>query len=271
MPQTNQDTDPAPASPGRPNNRRWLRRALLLVLAIVAVDAWIVEPSWIRVRHICLTESPTLRIVHIGDLHYKGNTRFLRRVVDRINALDPQFVCFTGDLIEHADDLPAALEQLDHIACPIFAVPGNHDWHSRASFADIDAALKRRRGRWLRDETVTIHAPTGTIAIHGATGHHRRPPTPQPDADRNILLCHYPDIADATAGARFDLILAGHSHGGQVRLPFIGPIIRTNRLGPYDWGLYDSPAGPLYVTCGLGTYALPVRFFCRPEIILIEF
>ena len=68
----------------------------------------------------------------------------------------------------------------------------------------------------------------------------------------------------------FDLILAGHSHGGQVRLPVFGPLLVPFGVEGYDAGLYDTPAGPLYVNVGIGTFMLPVRFWCRPELAVIE-
>ena len=80
---------------------------------------------------------------------------------------------------------------------------------------------------------------------------------------------HYPEIAHGMRDQRFDLILAGHSHGGQVRLPFLGALIVPNGVGPYDHGYYETPGGPLYVNAGIGTYLIPVRLNCRPEITVI--
>jgi uncharacterized protein len=80
---------------------------------------------------------------------------------------------------------------------------------------------------------------------------------------------HYPGMANELKGRRFDLILAGHSHGGQVRLPFVGALILPHGVGPYDFGYYDTPAGPLYVNAGIGTYRIPVRWNCRPEITVV--
>jgi len=85
-----------------------------------------------------------------------------------------------------------------------------------------------------------------------------------------LLLTHYPNYVDSLAGLRFELILAGHSHGGQVRVPLLGPLALPSGVGRYHLGLYETPAGPLYVNPGLGTSYLPVRINCRPEITLVE-
>jgi hypothetical protein len=72
------------------------------------------------------------------------------------------------------------------------------------------------------------------------------------------------------AGQKFDLMLAGHSHGGQVRIPFYGPIMVPYAVDEYDLGLFQTGAGPLYVTSGIGWFPVPIRFNCRPEITVIE-
>ena len=92
------------------------------------------------------------------------------------------------------------------------------------------------------------------------------------DSPKRIVLCHYPVFCDelAAAGVRAELILAGHSHGGQVRLPVVGALRVPFKVGPYERGLYHTPAGPMHVSVGIGWWYLPVRFGCRPEIALIE-
>ncbi len=70
---------------------------------------------------------------------------------------------------------------------------------------------------------------------------------------------------------KFDLILAGHSHGGQVRLPVVGGLVIPYDVGKYEKGLYETKAGTLYVNPGIGSYGIPLRILCRPEITVIEF
>ena len=87
---------------------------------------------------------------------------------------------------------------------------------------------------------------------------------------KNILLMHYPAWVKQLDDGPFDLILAGHSHGGQVRIPFYGPLIVPHMVDEYDLGLFQTAAGPLYVNPGIGWYPVPIRFNCRPEITVFE-
>ena len=111
----------------------------------------------------------------------------------------------------------------------------------------------------------------GKINLIGAScrnANHVLPPA-QPDV-KNILLMHYPAWVKSLGARKFDLILAGHSHGGQVRIPFYGPIMVPFLVDQYDLGLFQTASGPLYVGAGIGWYPVPIRFNCRPEITVIE-
>jgi predicted MPP superfamily phosphohydrolase len=87
----------------------------------------------------------------------------------------------------------------------------------------------------------------------------------------NLLLMHYPAWAKKLGSQKFDLMLAGHSHGGQVRIPFYGALFVPFAVDEYDLGLFQTAAGPLYVNAGIGyVYHYNFRFNCRPEITVIE-
>ena len=96
-----------------------------------------------------------------------------------------------------------------------------------------------------------------------------RPLPVNPNA-KNILLMHFPAWVDKFKKQHFDLMIAGHSHGGQVRLPFIGALVVPYNVDSYDLGLFQTPAGPLYVNPGIGWFYMDVRFNCRPEVTLFE-
>ena len=113
--------------------------------------------------------------------------------------------------------------------------------------------------------------PDGKFSILGAAWlSPKRPPLKPVPRTRNIFLMHYPAWIEKLNGASFDLVLAGHSHGGQVRLPFYGPLFIPFGVGRYDLGLFRTPAGPLYVNPGLGWFPVPIRLNCRPEITVFE-
>lgn len=233
-------------------------------------DAKWLEPQWVRVRRVRLgTGPPKHRIVQLTDVHYKGDRAYFESVVNRINSLSPDFVCFTGDLIEDAKYLPEALEVLSRIKSPMYGVPGNHDYWSKAPFEGISKCFASSGGAWLLDQSAVTH--DAKFAITGAAFMtFKQEPMRVAPGMRNIFLMHYPAWIEKLAGKQFDLVLAGHSHGGQVRLPFCGPIFLPFGVGQYDFGRFDTAAGPLYVNPGIGWYPVPIRFNCRPEITVFE-
>ncbi len=250
-----------------------LTRRRFLALAggsasLLAADAFGVEPNWIATRTVRLTkDAPTRRIVQFSDTHHKGDRAYLEGAVAKINALAPDYVFFTGDIIEEAKFLPEALEIFLGIKAPLYGVPGNHDYWSNADFKVIAKAFSAARGRWLLNETVLLD--DGKINLIGAVCDRPDLIHPLPGV-KNILLMHFPAWVKKLEGKKFDLLLAGHSHGGQVRIPFLGAPVVPYNVRPYDLGLYQTPSGPLYVNAGLGYLALEVRFNCRPEITVFE-
>ena len=239
---------------------------LIVILVALAVYGFLIEPYWIAVRRIQLGSEPTLRVVHLSDLHYWGNRAYLRKVVRLVNAERPDAVCITGDFVFWSRHLPGLLEQLSGLSAPIFAVTGNWDHWSEADISRLAEFCARSGGRLLSDESVQLAGREVTLS--GAAGE-AVDWLPEPSGKR-ILLVHYPMFVVKLGDSRFDLVLAGHSHGGQVRLPVIGAFAVPRGTGRYSYGLYNLPAGVLYVTSGVGTSLLPFRLNCRPEIAVIE-
>jgi predicted MPP superfamily phosphohydrolase len=256
--------------PIRITRRNFLWLAGCSIPFVCAADAFLIEPAWLAVRCVRIADDPTIRLLHFSDLHYKGNRSFLKKVVQRINSLSPDFACFTGDIVEDSKHLPQALDILSGIQSPLYGVPGNHDYWSGSSFPTISACFKATSGDWLVDRTAT--SADGRCLFEGVASlkSNIRPQTSEFGSAKRILLCHYPAIVKKLEGARYDILLAGHSHGGQVRLPFLGSLIVPYGVEGYDAGLYSTPVGPLYVNVGIGTLSLPVRFLCRPELTVIE-
>ena len=258
-----------------PRRRRFTRRRFLAgallgaPLGAVADAVWI-EPGWIKVRTLRLAEGrPRHRLVHFSDLHHKGDRAYLERIVARINALSPDAVCFTGDLVEDREWLGETLEGLGRIRSPMFGVPGNHDYWSHAPFEEIARCFEATGGAWLLNET--REAAGGQITIVGSPclKDSNVPPKPHPGT-RNVLLIHYPAWVKNLAGQAYDLILAGHSHGGQIRIPFYGAVMVPFGVDEYEMGMFRTASGPLYVSPGLGWFSVPLRFNCRPEITVFE-
>lgn len=248
------------------SRRKFLGLGALALPAALGADAGLVEPTFLRVTEVKVNARGSMRIAHFSDLHYKGDEKYGARVIAQINRLAPDFACFTGDLVEDAKFAPGALDFIRQIKAPVYGAPGNHDYWCHAPFSEYESAFAATGGEWLVDRAVTV--PERDLEIVGLAADSWRK-VGEPKAARRLLLMHYPAQADTFGEQHFDLILAGHSHGGQVRLPLYGPLILPWGVGRYDHGYFDSPAGPMYVNAGIGTYYLPFRFNCRPEITLL--
>ena len=236
--------------------------------SLLTADALWIEPSAIKTRFVQIThDRPTHRLVQFSDTHHKGDRAYLVEAVATINGLSPDFVCFTGDLVEQAHFAPEALEILKGIKSPLYGVPGNHDYTSGTDFKAINEAFATTGGRWLLNENIVLDG--GAINLIGSTCSSPNMLVGLPNA-KNIAMIHYPEFVEKLKGKNFDLIMAGHSHGGQVRLPIYGAIYVPKGTGRYDMGLYHTPVGPLYVNPGLGFVTVDVRFNCRPEITVFE-
>src|ERR1700677_1235386 len=251
------------------SRRKFMMTALLAAPCAVPADARALEPQWVKITRLPpVSAEPTHRFVHFSDLHHKGDRAHTRSVVEMINSLSPDFVCFTGDLLEEAKFLPETLELLSGIKSPLYGVPGNHDYDSGVSFPEIAQCFAATGGAWLMNEQTTT-ADGKINLIGGAQIIPGYPPIPKPGM-KNLLMFHYPAWVKRLGGQKYDLMLAGHSHGCQIRIPFYGPVVRPFSVDKYDLGLFQTKSGPFYVTSGIGWYPLPVRFNCRPEIVLAE-
>lgn len=247
--------------------RRFLGLTALALPAALGANAGFIEPTSLRVTKLNLRGGPgNCRFVHFTDFHYKGDASYAAEMVRTINELAPEFVCFTGDLVEDARFAPEALGFIQQIRAPVYGSPGNHDYWSQVPFPEFERAFEATGGAWLADRSLVLPEHDLELVGMGARGPLALTAA---CASRRLLLMHYPGPASKLHEHRFDLILAGHSHGGQVRLPFLGALIVPHGVGPYDLGYYDTPAGPLYVNAGIGTYRIPVRWNCPPEITVV--
>jgi len=246
------------------SRRKFLGLSALALPAVLGADSAAFETTALRVTK--LQHGPgNCRFVHFSDFHYKGDADYAAEVVRTINDLAPDFVCFTGDLVEEARFAPDAFSFIRQIAAPVYGTPGNHDYQCGVPRADFASAFAATGGAWLVDEPLLLAQHDLEVVGFGRRGVRA---LKEPQAARQILLLHYPEVANGL-GRRFDLILAGHSHGGQVRLPILGALVLPKGVGHYEYGSYETPCGPLYVNAGIGTYRIPFRWNCPPELTLI--
>jgi uncharacterized protein len=225
-----------------------------------------------------------LRVLHLSDLHLGTvslGVRALGKAVAWAEDERPDLVAVTGDLVTRARGRAALEQALARLRPPLgtFAVLGNHDVdHSRDPFrrptdlTDLDV----RGTHLLGDDEEVVDAGGARVQVVGVdpasyvAGVSRPAERADRRADLRILLCHYPDIVRRVPAGVFDLVLAGHFHGGQLALPTPWGRVRLKDLrGTYWEGLFDTPAGALHVSRGLGTSFVPFRLWARPEATLL--
>jgi hypothetical protein len=261
---------------------------------VMVIYGFMIEPQYpILKSYIVPTRTPdpsTLRIVHISDLHMAYFSQLEERVIRQVNALEPDLVLFTGDFFnlsqqedpQTAEDILSFFSQID-AKYGIYAVTGSPSVDLESALANLGENPGFNR---LDDESITLEIDEKQIKLYGLNCTHR----PNDDEARlkdilntdpasdgyNILLYHSPDLAPAIAATGIDLQLSGHTHGGQVQIPFLGPIYAASLYGlRLAQGHYNvNQSLHLIVSHGLGLegYGAPrVRFFSPPEIGLITF
>lgn len=252
--------------------------ALLGILCMLY--GYFIEPYWLKVN-ILEIDSPklkniNLRIVQISDLHCDKKTRNELELVQLINALNPDIIVFTGDALNTSDALPTFKNTLKSLKASIgkYAVRGNFDiwyWSGLDLFSDTGF-------RELTRDSISLVKDGEEFCITGLS-------YAEPSGYTNILksvsrdkfsifLYHYPDLIEDVEGLNVDLYLCGHTHGGQVALPFYGALITMSKHGKkYESGEYHVGNTILYVNRGIGMEggSVPrVRFWARPEITVFD-
>ncbi|WP_227768009.1 metallophosphoesterase [Hymenobacter sp. 15J16-1T3B] len=216
-----------------------------------------------------------LRVVQLADLHLQRVHAGLRALCRELSALQPDLILFTGDAVDRADKLPelAHLLGLLPAATPKIAVLGNWEYWGRVDPRALARLYAAHGGRLLVNESVTLPLGRHTVAITGLDDllggrpdYERALQSFQP-ADRHLVLTHCPEHADTIrasyqAQPPIDLILSGHTHGGQVNLLGFAPL-RPPGSGRYVRGWYAEQLPPLFVSRGIGTSVLPLRLGAR--------
>jgi hypothetical protein len=273
-----------------PGKRTLPRRALLaggLACGLGAADAFLLEPRWLQVERVPLM-LPGLgagwrgaTIALLSDTHCGPNTTpaWIEHAVARTNELRPDLVLLLGDYVHRgARYIRPGIAPFAKLAAPggVFAVLGNHDhWDGREATL---AALADANARPLVNASVSLERGGDLLAIGGVGDFMEDEQLLEqtfagvPAAVPRVLMSHNPDYAEVMAPqVRVDLMVSGHTHGGQVRIPGLGAPILPSRYGrKYAQGLAQGPLCPVFVTRGVSTISPPVRLLCRPEITLLQ-
>jgi predicted MPP superfamily phosphohydrolase len=270
----------------------FLLLAANVAFGLVQVNAYVVEPLSVQTTELKLSfdkldpHAPPIRVVHLTDIHIERNSYREAAIIRQVNALEPDVIVLTGDYLNlsylHDPTSIAHFGQfVTQLEAPygIYAVRGSVE-----PLPEGMAQLIRGTGvKWLEQETETILVRGQQITLAGVACSHKldldtfrlqRALAGAPDNAFTLLLYHSPDLILEAAERQVDLYLGGHTHGGQLRLPVLGPIVTGSIYGHrYAAGLFREKDMWMYISRGLGLEGggMPrARFLCRPEIVYLE-
>ncbi|UCH27701.1 MAG: metallophosphoesterase [Trueperaceae bacterium] len=231
-------------------------------------------------RHRVPTDRLThpLKLVQLSDLHFGPfhQRKSLDAWVDATLAEAPEVIVVTGDFIDHLSgaDLEPLASALKKLRAPlgVWGVWGNHDRSRAPHIQTLEQVLDRSGIKILNNRGVLLR---NDLFLAGVDDFHNGRPDlelalgARPTDAACILLSHNPDLLPQVP-ASVGLTLCGHTHGGQIKLPLIGPPLTSSRYGKRFAEGWVEAAAPAYVSRGLGTSMLPIRFNCPPELSVLE-
>jgi len=258
-----------------------LLRLVAITCSVVALYAFGVEPHVVVLRtvHVPIRSfGPRgVSILHVSDLHMRSPGWRERRVLALARRAEPDVIALTGDLVSRSEDVDAACRWLGELRsiAPVYAVPGNYAYRVGgerylSKVIEAGAVLLSNCSVAVRVNGVEfwllgVDDPSTTRSrLEDALA---EVTTPGP----RILLAHFPTVVEQASFYDIDLVLAGHTHGGQIRLPGLGAVFPFGSalLKKYQKGLYRLGRTVMYVTSGVGTTGVPARFMCPPEVVLV--
>ncbi|MBE6977098.1 MAG: metallophosphoesterase [Ruminococcaceae bacterium] len=213
------------------------------------------------------------RIAHVSDLHNSG---LWEKTIVKLQACQPDIICITGDLIDckktDVDTALAFAAEAVRIA-PCYYITGNHEINVTAAVREeLIRGLKTLGVTVLMDDQILLEKDGQSIALVGHKWGNSDAVGELTDFDGyRILLSHRPECFDDYAAGEYDLVLTGHAHGGQVRLPWIGGLYAPGQgiFPEYDSGVYTEGRTDMVVSRGIGNSGFPIRFSNRPEVIVV--
>jgi len=263
----------------RLTRRQFVRIAGCCAVGLGALDALAVEPSWLEVTEHDLPvpglphSLQGFRIAHLSDVHLRAIGRVHESIFAAVRAMEPNLIVLTGDCIEDENHLELLQELCAQLAAKgrdVIATLGNWEHWGQISMRKLHDTYARAGVTLLVNKSTALANGIVLLATDDAcSGYADLASTLSdvPTGAARLFLTHAPGLFDELPAAMpsFDLGLAGHTHGGQVRA--LGAAVWVPPgSGRFRAGMYTTPKGKVYVSRGIGTSILPVRFTCRPEL-----
>ena len=286
----------------------WMYYPYFIAVSIIAIlilcyAEW-VEPRWFKIRQVTIkfpkAPSKPIQILHLSDIHFAGKNKLHeKKFFEKLNELNPDLIFITGDIIDCNEGIDQAVSILGKLKAKVgkFAILGNHDYwdyHLVNNFEyhlrglkisdrpnNVELFVKKLESngiKRLKNQNIVLTINGKKVMIAGTddpvTGKvdFKKTFENMPSDSLNILLTHVLDAVVEMPKINLDLVFSGHTHGGQFRLPFIGAFILGFRLPrKYLDGIHQLSGFTACVSRGIGaSRTLILRFFCRPEAILME-
>ncbi|MES5938742.1 MULTISPECIES: metallophosphoesterase [Bacillus] len=273
------------------------KRIILLIATLVGSSIFLyLQNNLISITEVKITSSKIpsafkgFKILQISDLHNKKFGENQNVLIKKVKNLNPDIIVITGDLIDSKSyDAEISLQVIRELVTvyPVYFVTGNHEkWSGK--YNSLEKELKKYNVTVLRNEHVSIQKDGQEINLLGiddpgfTSGNRdeehivkseiRKAKDGMNSDGFKVLLSHRPEFLEAYADEQVDLVLSGHAHGGQVRLPFIGGLVAPNQgiFPTYTAGLYEKQNTSMVVSRGLGNSIIPQRIFNRPELVVVQ-
>ncbi|WP_053955304.1 metallophosphoesterase [Inediibacterium massiliense] len=236
----------------------------------------ITKVNKVHIKTNKFSKEEKITLLQISDVHDKK--LFMETILEKIKKLKPDMIVFTGDLIDgktkEYENIYSFVEKVIKINPNVYFVSGNHEWRNKNTKAFL-RGLKERQVKILNNDYDILKKESITLNIYGIDDpytHHDdlKKALSHKDDSFSILLSHSPNIIFREKPS-IDLILCGHTHGGQIRIPFIGAVVVPGQgLFPkYDKGIFSLGKTTLYIDSGLGTSTAPIRSFNQSQMSLI--
>ncbi len=263
--------------------RKFIKRGILASIGLVLLDSLWFEKYIIDWNYFDISKSSKnkIRVIQISDLHFNKLRSFHKSIARKINSLKPDLIFITGDSVdktENIDSLNSFLKLIDE-SIKKYAITGNWEYWGNVDLTKLSKAYSTNNCELLINENRTISIRNreisiiGTDDLVGGNADFTKAIENLKHAKTNIVLTHCPAHRDIIAMQKeqlnIDLVLSGHTHGGQITLLGIAPF-KPQGSGNYLKGWYKESEPKMYVSKGIGTSILPIRFGARAEIVEIE-
>ncbi|RSL29898.1 metallophosphoesterase [Salibacterium salarium] len=265
--------------------KRWTLIILVIVVSVIVAKSFM-DTNYFKIDNVTfsnnkLPEDTSIKMLQISDLHNKTFGKNNEKLISAAVEADPDIIVMTGDLIDEStsnmEQVFQLMEKMADVTTNIYFITGNHEWLNPGT-EEILEGLKER-GITILDNTHTqVSVDKAIINLAGVddyeTNHENLSQAFRglKNDYYTVLLSHAPGVVANEESTQADLVLSGHTHGGQIRLPFVGALVAPGQgfFPKFDQGMYrTAPDQHLYIDSGLGTSIVPIRFLNQSQMTLI--